>query len=181
MFLSFSGLCFIFSLFISTNSTILDNLVPLIYLIASDYQLLINNLQNKQLPTSTLSYSSMDFLVLSIIKIQLLKDSCMHAKSLQLCLTVQPCGLHPARLICPWDSPSKNTGLGAPTQGSNPYLLSLPTLTSRFFTTSTTWEALKDSYMTVIIPDVYQNTYPLIHVLSFNHRGNPIKQVQFLF
>ena len=64
MFLSFSGLCFIFSLFISTNSTILDNLVPLIYLIASDYQLLINNLQNKQLPTSTLSYSSMDFLVL---------------------------------------------------------------------------------------------------------------------
>ena len=88
MFLSFSGLCFIFSLFISTNSTILDNLVPLIYLIASDYQLLINNLQNKQLPTSTLSYSSMDFLVLSIIKIQLLKDSCMHAKSLQLCLTL---------------------------------------------------------------------------------------------
>ena len=84
MFLSFSGLYF--SLFISTNSTILDNLAPLIT--ASDYQLLINNLQNKQLPTSTLSYSSMDFLVPSIIKIQLLKDSCMHAKSLQLCLTL---------------------------------------------------------------------------------------------
>ena len=40
-------------------------------------------------------------------------------------------GLQPTRLICPWDSPGKNTGLGChallqgffPTQGSNPHLL----------------------------------------------------------
>ena len=42
-----------------------------------------------------------------------------------------PGGLQPARLLCPWDSPGKNTGVGRhaflqgifPTQGSNPGLL----------------------------------------------------------
>ena len=37
-------------------------------------------------------------------------------------------GLQPARLLCPWDSPGQNTGVGChallqgilPTQGSNP-------------------------------------------------------------
>ena len=45
--------------------------------------------------------------------------------------SLRPCGLHPARLLCPWDSPGKNTGVGChfllqgifPTQGSNPGLL----------------------------------------------------------
>ena len=40
-------------------------------------------------------------------------------------------GLQPARLLCPWDSPGKNTGVGChfllqgifPTQESNPGLL----------------------------------------------------------
>ena len=47
--------------------------------------------------------------------------------------SLQPHGLEPARLLCPWDFPSKNTGVGChfllqgifPTQGSNPCLLSL--------------------------------------------------------
>ena len=34
------------------------------------------------------------------------------AKSLQLCLTVQPHRRQPTRLPCPWDSPGKNTGVG---------------------------------------------------------------------
>ena len=42
-------------------------------------------------------------------------------------------GLWPARLLCPWDSPGKNTGVGCcallqgifPAQGSNPCLLHL--------------------------------------------------------
>ena len=46
----------------------------------------------------------------------------------------RPCGLQPARLLCPWDSPGKNTGVGCcfllqgifPTQGLNPRLLHLP-------------------------------------------------------
>ena len=41
--------------------------------------------------------------------------------------SVQPYGLQPARLLCPWDSPGKNTGVGChfllqgifPTQESN--------------------------------------------------------------
>ena len=53
---------------------------------------------------------------------------CMHA---QLCLTLQPHGLQPTRLLCSWDSPGKNTGAGChflpqgilPTSGSNLSLL----------------------------------------------------------
>ena len=49
----------------------------------------------------------------------------------QSCPTLQPRGLQPARLLCPWDSPGKNTGVGSlsllqwifPTQGSNLGLL----------------------------------------------------------
>ena len=40
---------------------------------------------------------------------------CMCAKALQQCLiltVLQPYGLQPARLLCPWDSPSRNTGVG---------------------------------------------------------------------
>ena len=61
---------------------------------------------------------------------------CLHAKSLQLCPTLRPYGPWqepPARLLCPWDSPGKNTGVGChfllqriiPTQGSNLPLLCL--------------------------------------------------------
>ena len=50
---------------------------------------------------------------------------------LQSCLTLRPYELQPARLLCPWDSPGKNTGLGShslpqgifPTHGLNPDLL----------------------------------------------------------
>ena len=47
--------------------------------------------------------------------------------------SLRPYGLWPTSLLCPWDSPGKNTGLGccsllqgiAPTQGPNPCLLCL--------------------------------------------------------
>ena len=47
--------------------------------------------------------------------------------------TLRPHGLKLARLLCPWDSPDKNTGVGChcllqeifPTEGSNPHLLCL--------------------------------------------------------
>ena len=47
--------------------------------------------------------------------------------------SLQSRGPYPARLLCPWDSPGKNTGVGChallyrifPTQGLNPYLLCL--------------------------------------------------------
>ena len=48
----------------------------------------------------------------------------------QSCLTLRPHGLWPVRLLCPWDSPGNNTGVGShsllqgifPTQGSNLHL-----------------------------------------------------------
>ena len=54
-------------------------------------------------------------------------------------------------ILCPQDSPGRNTGVGChallqgifPIQGSNPHLLNLPALAGGFFTTSTTWEALR--------------------------------------
>ena len=47
--------------------------------------------------------------------------------------SMRPYELQPTRLLCPWDSPGKNTGVGChalfqgifPTQGSNPCLLHL--------------------------------------------------------
>ena len=47
----------------------------------------------------------------------------------QSCLILWPTGLWPARLLCPWNFPGKNTGVGChfflqgifPTHGSNPY------------------------------------------------------------
>ena len=74
----------------------------------------------------------------------------------------QPYGLQPARLLCPWDFPGKNTGVGCHAclqgifliQGSNLCLSYLPALTGRFFTTSTTWEAQ---------PLTYDPTIPLLH------------------
>ena len=51
----------------------------------------------------------------------------------QLCPTLQPHSLKPARLFCPWDFPGKNIRVGCcfllqgifPTQGSNLHLLCL--------------------------------------------------------
>ena len=45
--------------------------------------------------------------------------------------SLHPCELYPTRLLCPWNSPGKNTGVGChflfqgifPTQGLNPSLL----------------------------------------------------------
>ena len=47
------------------------------------------------------------------------------------CLTLEPHGLRPTRLLCPWNSPGKDAGVGChfllqgifPTQGSDLYLL----------------------------------------------------------
>ena len=39
-------------------------------------------------------------------------NSAAAAKSLQWCPTLRPHGLQPTRLLRPWDSPGKNTGVG---------------------------------------------------------------------
>ena len=51
----------------------------------------------------------------------------LKVKVAQSCLTLQSHGLQPVRLLCPWNSPGKNTGVDShalhqgifPTQGSN--------------------------------------------------------------
>ena len=62
------------------------------------------------------------------------RDSvCVCAKSLQSCWTLRPHGLQSTRLLCPWDSLDKNTGVGChallqgifPKQESNSSLLCL--------------------------------------------------------
>ena len=70
-----------------------------------------------------------------ITKCSLLPVTCMHQCSVTSVVSdsLQPCGLWPARLFCPWDSPGKNTGVGChvffqgifPTQKSNPFILRL--------------------------------------------------------
>ena len=57
------------------------------------------------------------------------------AIKLQVCVShsLQPHGLKPTRLLCPWNSPGKNTGVGShfllqgifPTQGLKPHLFCL--------------------------------------------------------
>ena len=37
---------------------------------------------------------------------------CLLCLVAQLCLTLRPHGLQPARLLCPWNSPGENTGVG---------------------------------------------------------------------
>ena len=54
-------------------------------------------------------------------------------------ISLRPCGLQPARLLCPWSSPGKNTGVGShsllqgifPNPGIEP---GSPALAGRFFT-----------------------------------------------
>ena len=43
------------------------------------------------------------------LNLNILINACSTA---HLCLTVQPHGLQPTKLLCPWDYPSKNTGIG---------------------------------------------------------------------
>ena len=75
------------------------------------------------------SYFKIEHISYFILYPQIYKVCCWVA---QLCPTLlQPHGLWPTRLLCPWDSPGKNTGVGChfllqgmfPTQGSNPGLL----------------------------------------------------------
>ena len=56
-------------------------------------------------------------------------------------------------LLCPWDSPGKNTGVGSraipegnlPELGIEPMSLTSPALAGRFFTSYATWEAHKNT------------------------------------
>ena len=66
--------------------------------------------------------------------------------------SLRPHGVQPARLLCPWNFPGKNTGVGCHfliQDLSNPVIepvsLVSPVLAGGFFTTSTTWEVTLNS------------------------------------
>ena len=73
---------------------------------------------------------------------------CVHAVSPVVSDSVRPYGLQPTRLLCPWDTAGKNTGVGChallqgnlPDPGIEPASLTSPALASEFFITSTTRE-----------------------------------------
>ena len=72
-----------------------------------------------------------------------------HEVALVVSDSLQPYEPQPTRLLCPWDSPGKNTGVGwyfllqgiFLIQGSNPHLLGLLQWGGMLLTTSTTEEA----------------------------------------
>ena len=98
----------------------------------------------------------------STATVQSLVREVPHATWSESCSVVSdslwPHGLYPARLLCPWNSPVKNTGVGSrfllqgifPTQGSNLCLMSLA-LVDGFFTTSITWEVQLINYWNLFI------------------------------
>ena len=68
--------------------------------------------------------------------------------------SLQPHGVEPTRLLCPWDSPGKNTGVDYhallqgifPTQRWNPCLC-ISSIGRQIFPHSATWEAPKPFYL----------------------------------
>ena len=84
--------------------------------------------------------------------------------------SLQPYGPQPARLLCAWDSPGKNTRVGCQallqgiflTQRWKPASPESPALAGGFLPTSTTWEALMSLYVVVSIRGKTRST-ALVH------------------
>ena len=93
------------------------------------------------------------------------KNTCVHAKSLQLCPTCATLWTAARQAPLSMDSSGKNIGGGCHvliqgiflTQGSNLCLLCLPALAGVFFTTSTTWEAPQKTHPFPAGPPQYTN------------------------
>ena len=92
---------------------------------------------------------------------------CMCSLHAQSCLTplrsMDPAMGSPARLLCPWDFPDKNTGASChfllqgifPTQGSNPSLLHLMHW-HRFFITEPSGKPIYVYTQTIYISCIYK-------------------------
>ena len=73
--------------------------------------------------------------------------------------SLQHYGLQPTRLLCPWDSPGKNTGVGCHSllldPGIEPAALTSPTLAGRFLTASTTGKSLMPLLLKLVSIEKY--------------------------
>ena len=99
----------------------------------------------------------------------------LHRLSCAPCL--QPSGLHPARLLCPWEFPGKDTGVGCHaclqwscwTRDWTCDSFFLYEFAGRFFTTSATWEGRSERVSRSVVSDSLQP-----------HRRQPGSSVQGL-
>ena len=71
--------------------------------------------------------------------------SCVPEVALVMSDSLRPNGLYPARVLCPWNLPGKNTGVGyrpssrdLPNPGIKPMSLTSPVSAGGYFTTSAT-------------------------------------------
>ena len=84
--------------------------------------------------------------------------------------SVRPCERQPANLLCPWDSPSKNIGMGShalpqgalPSPRNKPVSLMSPALAGGFFITSTTWEAPEKESNSTLSPMPMATRFPTL-------------------
>ena len=60
--------------------------------------------------TYIISFDPFDIYIQEVTSIKI--NAAIAAKSLRSCLTLWPHRRQPSRLLCPWDSPGKNTGVG---------------------------------------------------------------------
>ena len=96
----------------------------------TDITKLWNNFGMPQLWNTTVILILSQLIYVHVCSAAIMSDSLQHH------------GLYPARLLCPWDYPGKNTGVGChfllqviSTQESNPHLLQVSFITEWFFTT----------------------------------------------
>ena len=95
-----------------------------------------------------------------------------------------PRGLHPARLLCPWDSPVKNTGVGShallqvifPTQGLAPGLLNAGRFLESPWNTWTQYNRCEDfSYSTRHHTHTHRHTHTCVHTHTHIHTGTHMR------
>ena len=96
--------------------------------------------------------------------------------------SLQPHGLYSTRLLCPWDFPGKNTGVGwcfllqriFQTQGVNPSLLHAA-LAGKFFTTEPPQEPLKSLIVSILL--ILSISLFVSVIIYFMYLGAPMLDV----
>ena len=107
-------------------------------------------------------------------------------------LTVRPYGLEPARLLCPWDSPGKDTGVcchallqwNLPNSGIEPTSFIAPALAGGFFIISITWEASGSSTSPIFTILLTTYSFSFLFVVSCLHKSvsvRPLRRQNMLY
>ena len=95
--------------------------------------------------------------------------------------SLQPNGLQPTRLLCPWNFPGKNTAVGCHfllqgiflTQGLNPHLLQASCIAGEFFTTESPGKPEVENQLTI-----YKITFIMVKLACSNPTIKKRRKVQ---